>query len=274
MRSLATALLLVLVALPHPSSAAGRVFFEDFESYSVGTLPTTQWQQDLPHNLPQVVTSSLDGIAGPHSGTKMMRANWTSSDYESAKLTSWSYNTEFLIRLWVRYDSDVDHVQGNKVFRLDNFATESFYFDGQMESPPKCVMFSFWEVVAGKTITGPPWENFNGGPLGDTQWHKIEIYVKHNQVGQTDGILRVWNDGQIVHDITNIQSVANGAKWFPMFLMSNWSNFAHDNNNHVYWDDIEIFSDTGTGSTGLMSDASICDGAICKPPKPLNLRVQ
>lgn len=279
MRSLATALILMLAAIPHSSSAAGRVFFEDFESYNVGTLPATQWQQDLPHNLLQVVTSSVDGRAGPHSGTKMGMGNWdgNANDFTTAKLSSWSYTREFLIRLWVRYDADVDHVTGNKAFRLDNFQSppaESYYFDGQVESQPTAPMFSFWEVVAGKTITGSPYENFNGGPLGDTKWHKIEIYVKHNTVGQKDGILRVWNDGNLVHDITGIQSVTDGNKWYPMYLMSNWSNFAHDANNHAYWDDIEIFSDTGTGGTGNMFDATICDGPTCKPPKPLNLRVQ
>ncbi len=54
--------------------------------------------------------------------------------------------------------------------------------------------------------------------------------------------------------------------------MSNWSNmpgWEHGANNHIYWDDIEMYTDTGVGGTGQMSDASIQGGSpgYCAPTR-------
>lgn len=272
-RWFAFALILVVAAVPDSSSAAGRVFFDDFESYSVGTIPAKSWSQDPPHPLPDVVADALDGGPGPVSGTKMLRTNWNEGDYSGVTLTSWSYTNEFLIRFWFRTDADVDRKPGSKSFRLLNpSGRESYFHTPQMEIDGG--IFSFWEEIDGSSSVCCGRRSFGETaptPLGNGHWHKIEIYVKHNTTGQTNGILRVWQDGVLIHEVINSKTVTDGNKWYPMYVMSNWSmnpGWEHDSSNHVYWDDFEIYSDTGAGATGSMSDATICAGQSCNLPRP------
>ena len=49
-------------------------------------------------------------------------------------------------------------------------------------------------------------------------------------------------------------------RFTDFYITSNWAD-AHDAANHIYFDEIEIYSDTGTGATGLMSDATISSGS-------------
>jgi hypothetical protein len=59
-------------------------------------------------------------------------------------------------------------------------------------------------------------------------------------------------------------------------LPSNWSSnpgWEHDAVNNVYFDDVEIYSDMGTGATGSMADASITVGGGTGVQQPRNLRV-
>jgi hypothetical protein len=186
-------------------------------------------------------------------------------------LPSWNYSKEFLIRLWIRYASDVDHTAGGKLLRMyPPSGLDSFYLAAQMEQSGT-PLFSYWEL-----INGQPGPEFWGdsSPMGDTHWHKIEIYVKHNTPGATDGTVKVWLDGSLKQQGANIVSVAPGDHWYPLYLMSNWSSnpgWEHDAANHTYWDDVEVYTDLGTGATGTMSDATI--RAAKSPSTPTNLRV-
>jgi len=273
-RWFAAVALFVLAAACDSSLAAGRVFFDDFEAYPVGTLPTGQWEADAPHTLPSVVNTAFDKTHGPRSGTKMMQTNWNGDAYSGAKVASWSYNREFLIRYWVRFDADVDRKDGCKAFRLTNGVGESYYWCGLMADNTSII--SYWEEIDGVSDGGNGrlyWDFEH--LIGNGAWHKFELYVKHNQIGQRDGVLRIWVDGKLVHEVINQKTVGDGRKWFPMYVNSNWSmnpGWEHDSNNHVYWDDFEIYSDTGSGATGSMSDATICAGPSCKLPAP-NLRL-
>lgn len=247
------------VAPPPPSSTIGRVFGDDFET---GT--TALWAQDDYHARCTVVTTAVDAIPA-HGGTRAAQCNWNGlvawNDpyaYTGLKLDSWAYTREFLVRIWVRYALDVDHKMGNKALRLysNGGGTNSYYFDAQMERSPSS-MFSYWERVnnqSGAIFWG------DSVALGDGAWHKVEIYVKHNTSGQADGVTRVWLDDDLKQESVNIVSTTPGGRWYPLYLVSNWSNnpgWEHDANNHVLWDDAEIFSDQGTGGSGLMSDGSI-----------------
>jgi hypothetical protein len=89
--------------------------------------------------------------------------------------------------------------------------------------------------------------------------------------------LKVWQDGKIKQQAVNIVSAAPNSRWFPVHIMSNWSSnpgWEHDANNHAYWDDFEIYTDTGTGASGTMADGTISTTAQpAAPAAPTNLRV-
>ena len=69
-------------------------------------------------------------------------------------------------------------------------------------------------------------------------WHKVEYYFNH-----ATGSIKVWHDGILIRNDT---VSFNSQKWLPFYLTSNWSD-GHDNTNYIYFDEIEVYSDTGTG---------------------------
>ena len=253
-------ILAALLLAPTISISATRVFYDGSESGN-----TNLWSQVDYRNKCTSVTAPLDGGAGPYSGSRMIRCNWdgvaawnSAESYEALSLT-WNYTNEFLIRLWVRSDSDVDAKFGSKWLRLYNQGVNSFIMDGQMEQAGGPI-YSNIESVDGSNTN---YNNWGSALLGNQSWHKAEIYVKHGV--SNDAIFRVWVDGNLQHQRTGFSSnPAN--KWYPLIFVSNWSNngptWEHDNNNHTYWDEIEIFSDStgGTAATGSMSDATVTVG--------------
>ena len=171
----------------------------------------------------------------------------------------WPYKSEFLLRLWVKYDQDVSHTYGGKVLRFfPRTHLDQYVLIAQMRTaggPAQSAWLAF-NGVQGPTYWGA------GMPLGNHAWHKLEIYVKAST--SADGIARVWFDGDLKQEVTNTVTVAPGKSWGPLYLMSNWSNnpgWEHGANNHIYWDDVEMYTDTGVGGTGQMSDASIHGGS-------------
>ena len=102
-------------------NAAGRVFFDDFESGNV-----SKWTPDGTRDVCQPVKSGADGSA-PHGGQYMLECNWNGEvpwdahdAYSTVSLpqAKWQYKGEFLLRLWIKYDQDVAHTEGGKVLRF------------------------------------------------------------------------------------------------------------------------------------------------------------
>lgn len=260
LRQLTTALVVLSpLVLADISYAAGRVFFDDFED---GT--TNKWSQDDFHNKCAVVTSAADGIAGPYAGSRMVRCNWDGTVdwnapavYESLKIISVSYTNEIFYRVRLRVDKNTDRTDGSplKILRI-------YYWDGNQST-----YRDIFEVVQsgdslsnrgdGRIITTTYWGGASGDNTSSTsEWHKVEYYFNH-----ATGKIRVWHDGVMIRDDT---ASFGSQRWLPFYLTSNWSD-SHDATNYIYFDNIEIYSDTGSGATGLLSDASISSGSGSQP---------
>lgn len=265
------------------SGAAGRVFYDGFED---GT--TNQWTKDAYHNLCVVVKTAVDG-GTPHAGQFMAECNWNGvvawndpAAYSTLWLPSWEYTKEFFIRAWVRFDHDVAHTWGAKTFRL--FPEEGAFNELTITANNNSIgsPLARWEL--NKTFMSPSW-GATSVPLGDGAWHAIQVYCLENNAGATNGIVRVWIDGNLAQAFENVVSTAPQHRWSDLHLMSNWSNngpnWTHGANNHVYWDDVEIYTDSGIGGVGKMSDASISTPAgnaakvtLAVPSAPSDLRAQ
>jgi hypothetical protein len=125
------------------------------------------------------------------------------------------------------------------------------------------------ELVAGGVQGITYWGGASGDNTLDTMsWHTIEYYLN-----AATGVVKVWHDHVLVRDDKGL-AVGND-RWSPFYLTSNWSD-AHDAVNHLYFDEIEVFSDTGTGASGLMSDATVSVGGSQSktPSAPQNLGVK
>jgi hypothetical protein len=287
-RRLAIALILLsLLAVVDLSYAAGRIIFDDFESYPTGTLPTTLWSQFDAHPLCKVVTSSADGVLGPYAGSKMLRCDSTSSNHgENAWLYTSNYTNELFLRLRVRINN------GQQLTRVSPRKIMRYY----VWHSPYQVLRDVFEVIGdfdGNTGTsnqaawtdtgtgGSPnlstyWgDNAKDTTLSSSSWHTIEYYFNHSE-----SRLKVWHDGILVRDSTrNGDGKGFGAtKWSEFYITYNWED-AHNAGNYVYFDNFEVFSDNGTGASGQMSDATINvsgSGSVnpTPPNPPQNLQVQ
>lgn len=267
-----TVILLSPVILLDASYAASRVFYDDFED---GT--TNKWSQDSYRNRCTVTTSASDGLKGAFAGSRMARCNWngtvawnTPTKYESLAINSVPYTNEIFYRFKVRLDNNVNRTDGSslKLLRI-------YYWDGNQAT---------YRDIYATAFPGPSMNNrgnagnaalatYWGGAPGDNtglsnSWHTVEYYFNHST-----GRIKVWHDKVLVRD----DSVSMGAqKWLPFYLTSNFED-AHDATNYIYFDNIEIYSDTGTGASGSMADATIGSSgssAVTAPPAPTNVRVQ
>jgi hypothetical protein len=230
------------------AQSAGRVFYDGFESGN-----TSLWSRDAARNSCQVVASPSDGVTGPYAGSRMARCNWNGTvawndpaAYETL-ITNIPYTNEFLIRLRLRLDRNFSTTTGSatKIMRFFNWTgDQSTYLDiyGGLYG----TSITNYVLVSGAAQPNYWGDKDNAG--NPSSWHKVEYYVN-----QSSGVVKVWHDGVMVRNATGLNF--NGVKVPPLNLTSNWSD-AHDAENFLYFDEVEIFSDTGTGASGLMSDAS------------------
>ncbi len=242
------------------AQADGRVFSDGWDAGN-----TSLWSQDGARNRCQAVTSAADGGVGPHTGSYMLRCNWNgtlawdaAARYETLVQGSYSMNTEILFRFWLRPDNNAKDYTGGGGPKIMRFGTAGSYFSGQFITTP---------YYNGGTLTGAMY-NSVGSQIGATlwgttptlsngQWHKVEIYIRQ---GTSDGIARLWLDDALQWQATGANTI-DTSDWGTFWISSNWSGAAgccdHDSTNYLYWDDFEVYSDTGTGGTGLMSDGTI-----------------
>jgi hypothetical protein len=237
---------------------ATRVFHDDFESYSVGTLPIGQWVQDDYRNMPQVVSSSIDGLQGPHGGSKMLRCNWDGTvlynvpeAFETAAISTVPYTNEIFYRVWWRPDNDLDRTSpsSTKIIRIFNLTGA--------DNDIFCTIMAADELRNEGLVWGNAYttEYFATPASSTANWHKVEYYFN-----QSTGVVRTWIEGVLITDTTKTPT---SDPMYPFYIASNWSD-AHDATNHVYFDDVEVFSDATSGDacTGSMSDGTIEAGGV------------
>lgn len=264
--------------------AAGRVFYDGFESYSSGSVvPLTpsagaQWisqgETGAISGPCDVVTSALDGGSGPQAGAKMARCNWNGQDagalfgHSGTGMRSPDLSgTETFYRFWTRGDSDIDTAVGAKLFRISpDFSTIGGYI---FENNPNPGYFMHFVADSADHVG----YDINGG-WPKTSWRKWEIYIKNASSG---GIIHVWINDVLDREWSGNTSRSDG--WGTFWVMSNWSlnsGWEHDANNHVYWDEFEIYTSNGSGGTGSMSDGTMTQGAAdtTPPAAPTGLAVQ
>jgi hypothetical protein len=246
------------LALTDISHAAGRVFYDGFESGVVNA----KWRSDGDSPLCSVVSSAVDGVAGPYAGTKMVSCNTsTNANFDNLVLDTNNYSDVLLIRTRVRVDKDMDRTvsSSKKILRF-------FYWTGSVYHD----LFAIIRPASGLNNESHSQLNVTentywGGASGDntansSSWHKVEYYIR-----QSTGAMKVWHDGVLVRNELGLNYV--GVKWSPFYITSNFSD-SHDGTNHVYFDEFEVFSDLGTGATGLMSSATITQGSSAQSPAP------
>lgn len=209
---------------------------------------TSLWLQDGARNKCTSITTAADGGA-PKVGSRQLSCNASGrviwSDPAAVELMfidlpAWS---EILIRGWLRHDSD------EYLASPDGSPRKLWRFDSDNLQVTDVWLFHALPSSVGSTglAGGAQMSTYWGGENGfTTSWAKVEVYMSGT-------VFKEWiNDVLVANNTINF----GGTKPIRYYLMSNWSDCANHAgtsnpcgaNNHVYWDDIEVFTDTGTGS--------------------------
>lgn len=245
-------IILITLSLLTASAQGTRVFYDGFED---GT--TNLWQQDGYHCRCIVVDTAADGVHGPYVGSKMARCNWDgtvpwydSMRYESLYLDSINYTDEIFYRVKLRADYNLDRTSGSATKILRIFVTSPSYNDYITVIYDSPSLYS--SGVAGNVGLVTYWGGAPGDSTGtSSNWHEVAYYFN-----EANGIIKVWHDGVLIRNEIGLNF--NNTRWFPFYITSNWED-AHDAQNHVYFDEVEIFTDATTGNptSGSMFDGTI-----------------
>ena len=265
-------ILLSALAVTEVSYAAGRIFYDGFESGSVSQWPNDKIAPDPPCI---VVTTATDGVLGPKAGAHMARCNYDGSGsnrFSTLNVDTSNYTNELFLRMWMRLDNNVDRTTDTNAFKLLRyFQTAGTYHDlFEVAGHPQEAFNN-----AGNSSNSGTLPTYWGGASGDhtnnpSSWHKIEYYFN-----QSAGAVKVWHDGILIRNDSGFTFA--GVKWTDFYVGSNGDLGSSDTTNHWYLDEFEVYSDDGTGATGTMSNATITQGGSADttpPAAPVNLRIQ
>lgn len=76
-------------------------------------------------------------------------------------------------------------------------------------------------------------------------WTKIQMYIETGSAGQTNGVLKVWQDGSLIISRTDLNYRANNliqisSIFFSTFFGGGTATWAAPNTTHTYFKDIEL----------------------------------
>lgn len=246
------ALAVFLLAASQCALSASRVFYDGAESGN-----TNAFLQDDYRDKCTSVTVSTDGVAGPYAGARMIRCNSNGTvaynaptSFENLVIPPFAMTSEVLYRVRFRADQNHDRTGGSdkKILRLYSIPADSTQWNDMYETlrPSNCMNNE-------GLINGVQFDTYYGCNAGDnvglsSGWHTIEYYFN-----RANGSIKVWHDNVLIRNEIRLnkdslpqidgQVGADG----KMNIVSNMS-AAHDAINHVYFDDVEVFADSNTGT--------------------------
>jgi len=246
------------VSINQAFAAGGRVFYDGFESGSFAA-GWADGYADGAGIIDPAGNQGHDNTVLPVAGQRQMEC-W----YGTSGTNTWYcrfipidtlYTNEVFVRIWVRLDQDVQSDQGSMAHLIRFYgegsggATEvvtSILGGGNVLFQTDAVWQSVWP--SNSPVTTP----FNPG-IGDRKWHKYEQYINN-----ATHVYKIWQDDVLLASMSEPQITVH----FPAFLpLHNWgSPKPTDNNTHVYFDEVEVFSDLGTGGSGSMANGDITQG--------------
>lgn len=225
--------------------AQTQVFSEGFESGNF-----TAWTECF---------AAESTTALVHSGSKSMRAPASAAgECYREGVPGTSSAQELYVSFWTNFGSTIGSY--NHFWRLRNglFNTFTNQIDCGWNNNP----LAFTCAFIGDGIDHP----LNTGQVyfPDSQWHRTEVYLKLNTVGQTNGIFKYWVDGAIVFQVLAAEMRGTNTFYTNLSIRSNFSGGA----NYNYWDDVQVWD--GCPTTGAACSGSGSGGTV--PAAPFNLQ--
>lgn len=115
-------------------------------------------------------------------------------------------------------------------------------FDGQRDGRTPIGFYCYHMDMKGRYGSNWVWDRDQRGFLENNRWYCIEQHVQLNTLGQSDGVLRGWVDGQLAFEKTDLRfrtvdSLKIEAVWINVYLGGTWT---AEQDHHLYLDEIVI----------------------------------
>lgn len=252
------------------SEAAGRIFYDGSEAGNTDLWPLGDPVTGGNREKCTSVTVAEDGGSAPYAGARMIRCRYSGfgdspTAYQTLRLNTSNYTSELFIRTRFRRSATwqltgVANVSdiSQKILRFFQIGPYHDLFEvtghsGCSATGVACTNNANAGNPNDSTALPTYWSGDHNSDLTNQSnaWHKIEYYIN-----QSTGTIKVWHDGVIARNDTGLSF--GGSKWVDFYLTSNGESPASA--MYTYYDEFEVYSDTGSGGTGLMSDASIAQG--------------
>jgi hypothetical protein len=182
----------------------------------------------------------------PESGGNSLLAHISSLDSSTGiglrKGGSWSIR-EFYVSLWMYIHTDIsnDELESIKLFSVNddassyNFQAGNWFIFNVYQNE-----FHLYGSNVSGTYSGPgKWSGFLQGG-----WHKYEVYVKYNDVGQSNGIVRVWIDNALKWERTNLNYWSSSVVVNSFYAYPHFKTFGSKLgyiDGYVQVDDVELW---------------------------------
>jgi len=264
-RYLLYSLFLLPLTLNIKYAFADSIFFDDFESGDLSKTangftwgsPNTRGDDDV---------SVVEGIA--HSGSHSLRFHFSgvpdgTDNWAEARFDLGSQFEHIFMSFWIYYPNgsepgentyyhrDSSGPDNNKLFRM----WDTSYNDGDIhlgystnprsDGGDKILEKHHAEPFGASKISEYSTSDvgwYNSNHLG--KWNKFEFQVSLNTPGVLDGVTRMWVNGTLVHEATNLNysDLGQGPTNFIQhgYLMG-WANSGFDEDTNVYIDDIQFY---------------------------------
>lgn len=213
--------------------------------------------------VPAANNQGHDGLYAPVAGSRMFECS-----YGTAGTDTWFcnyipinalYTNEMMIRIWIRADTDVQGNQGSMAHLLrlyqgganaSDILTSMIGDSSGNEANTLMIADALWGGV--RPANSPQYYQWNSG-IGNHQWHKYEMYLNNST-----NVYKLWEDDVLIMSVSDPMVTFHFQNFIPMH---NWgSPKPTDNNTHFYFDEVEVYSDTGTGGIGSMAAGTMTQG--------------
>jgi hypothetical protein len=174
--------------------------------------------------------------------------------------------------LFIRYRIKIDSgwnvpTYGVKWLRLKHGNTDGIQSEFFVNNGSFGAQGSFYQT--GTYFNNPSfgWDWDANDEMTDGEWHLVEVFVKYNTPGNSDGVLRIWGDGDLKYQNTSTvwRSGTYASDIFRMiYIPSNGSSGASPSANaYTYIDAVEIWN--GMPDATCENYPSECTIDDCEP---------
>lgn len=211
-----------------------------------------------------------DTVSSPSRSGRALRVQIPAGEHAGANMhcefaDNWGYRPEAVhARYWLRlgdkwglgtHDKSWD-VNGGKLPGFADLTHGSAHGGGSVTDswstrgsfrPPKSggdTRLGWYSYLPGKDGGYGSSDDWNGnGEIEFGQWYQIDQYVEVNDVGQSNGVLRAWVDGEQAYENTSMtlrtqDNVAVGEWWLDVFMGGGWT---AGRDMALYIDDVQLW---------------------------------